>query len=244
MQRTDIMKDRPARENDTLSELLGSLRTGWLQGCRKASDPRDIIFSLWGCYDLPPTLRPDYKLSTSIVFQRATLESIIETGDLRVLSLAGGLEQNRNSGLDLPSWVPDWSRPTLQMPLLLPYNKDWLVRMGGTSACRDYKHKPTASAVNGELPIRGRTVDRILYVSRLPLEKATGELRGVANVAHVADVRADSEYFGPLLTDDVDQAGIVLCIFQDSPRNVDGELNLDIYREQRAWVKQMQRTAN
>ena len=90
----------------SLLELLRRFRD------RKASDPRDKVYALLSLvrseqesFALP--MLPDYALSESEVFTKATLQCIYTSRSLSVFST----ELGRKFRSDLPSWVPDWGAP-------------------------------------------------------------------------------------------------------------------------------------
>ena len=92
-----------------LCSIFDSCRT------RKASDPRDKIFALFGALQssghtilkdtmLRQYLTPDYSKPDSQVLTEATIACLLLDG-LTVLRLLW----SENKRKDLPSWVPDWS---------------------------------------------------------------------------------------------------------------------------------------
>ena len=101
---------------------------------RKASDPRDKIYSLLGLVagansnplvaptptHLPLEIRPDYSSPVGAVYTHVAQQMIIASNTLDVL---GGCESSRvtpatTPGPDVPSWVPDWSAAQTASPLL------------------------------------------------------------------------------------------------------------------------------
>lgn len=140
-----VMESRRAAScasNRSIADFLQRVRIGDLGGCCDASDPRDIIFSLWAYYNLPRYLRPDYTLSTRTVYQRATLTCIEARNDLSVLGMAGGVLTASRDRLMLPTWVPDWTRPSLLLPFMSPQFEEFY---NGTNACNSYGHSFTGN---------------------------------------------------------------------------------------------------
>jgi hypothetical protein len=77
---------------------------------RKASDPRDKVYALLSMVKKlseSSHLVPDYSLTVTEVFGKATLEVIYSSESLSVFST----ELGRKFRADLPSWIPDWSAP-------------------------------------------------------------------------------------------------------------------------------------
>ncbi|KAL2068471.1 hypothetical protein VTL71DRAFT_16569 [Oculimacula yallundae] len=74
----------------------------------KASDPRDLVFSLLeiSYEDEALSLKADYSKSVEEVFIE-TATYFLSIGDMRVLSFAQGADRMTT----LPSWVPDWASP-------------------------------------------------------------------------------------------------------------------------------------
>jgi hypothetical protein len=87
---------------DDLERLL-SFRRG-----AKASDPRDIIFSLLGLFNpcFYNIMRPDYSISVKDVFTTAAKHIVLESGELRILCSVESPKHFEDEAL--PSWVPDW----------------------------------------------------------------------------------------------------------------------------------------
>ena len=87
----------------------------------KASDPRDVIFSLWGTYIMPDYLKPDYNLTTAKVFERVVEVWMWESNSLAIVACSNGIQPqahlSEDSGERLPSFVPDWSQPLSRVPI-------------------------------------------------------------------------------------------------------------------------------
>ncbi|KAI1362105.1 heterokaryon incompatibility protein-domain-containing protein [Xylaria arbuscula] len=79
-----------------------------------SSDPRDIIFGLYGLisneHPERSALKPDYTLTTSEVYTKLATYLLQESGVLDILSLASRPLRNWVAPKErgLPSWVPDW----------------------------------------------------------------------------------------------------------------------------------------
>lgn len=128
----------------SLVELLVSSRD------LECSDPRDRVFALSSLLK-DSEINPDYTKSASRVFTEAA-DALLSSYGPMVLSYAG---INRNMGF--PSWVPDWSMPMAQIPVL---------------QCRLFNSSgATASVIqeinlaSGSLHLRGKIHDEIVHVT-------------------------------------------------------------------------------
>ncbi|KAI8722882.1 HET domain-containing protein [Fusarium sp. LHS14.1] len=72
---------------------------------RKASDERDKVYALLGLCDQHTGIRPDYSSEVRETYMLATIDIILHSQSLSVLTGDLGRKERR----DLPSWVPDWS---------------------------------------------------------------------------------------------------------------------------------------
>ncbi|MCJ1266530.1 hypothetical protein MMC22_006415 [Lobaria immixta] len=74
----------------------------------KASNPRDIIFSLLGLFSpsVSLSLSPDYSTSVKDLFTAVAILIMRESGELRILCLVESPKHLR--GEAFPGWVPDW----------------------------------------------------------------------------------------------------------------------------------------
>jgi hypothetical protein len=72
---------------------------------RKASDERDKVYALLGLCDQNTGIRPDYLSEVRETYMLATIDIILHSQSLSVLTGDLGRKERR----DLPSWVPDWS---------------------------------------------------------------------------------------------------------------------------------------
>lgn len=83
----------------------------------KCSDPRDRIFAVLSMLNKKTrrdlNIEPDYNSRPSELYRDVTLR-YLEKYDMKILSLCDGHQVHD----DLPSWVPDWSKPKLAAPLI------------------------------------------------------------------------------------------------------------------------------
>jgi hypothetical protein len=81
-----------------------------------STDPRDRFFALHGFLSNDHTdgIQIDYSLSCEQVYRSWAMHSIVNKRGLKLLSSA---ERGPNSKLDLPSWIPDWSKQGGRNPL-------------------------------------------------------------------------------------------------------------------------------
>ncbi|KAN0090561.1 HET domain containing protein [Hyaloscypha variabilis] len=88
------------------------LQTLYKTGLALASDPRDKIYAVLNLASDGAKLipRPDYKLSTAVVYTQLVISIIQSTNRLDVLSLASSTVYPRTLDEELPSWVPDFSQ--------------------------------------------------------------------------------------------------------------------------------------
>jgi hypothetical protein len=90
--------------NMSMLQTLATIRT------RKSYDARDKIYGILGMNFVPEIERvvPDYQISVERLYIEFATRHIAQTGTLDVLNHAGYLNQG---GLDVPSYVPDWTAP-------------------------------------------------------------------------------------------------------------------------------------
>ncbi|KAE8358627.1 hypothetical protein BDV27DRAFT_163403 [Aspergillus caelatus] len=81
----------------------------------RSTDPRDKVFGLYGLLLKagPVPWKPDYSKSIAQVYADTTKEIIRNAGELRMLSAV--LDRSLHNVPDLPSWVPDYSVPFVNM---------------------------------------------------------------------------------------------------------------------------------
>lgn len=86
-----------------------------------ATDLRDKVFALLGLADETgydrTILTPDYSMSATDVFSRCAFAIMSAEKSLDVLSDSTNVDTSRNN-LILPSWVPNWTRPSTMVCLL------------------------------------------------------------------------------------------------------------------------------
>jgi len=133
---------------------------GGLHGAKRATDPRDMIFGIYGLaqrlgYNISP---PDYQRSVREVFIGAAMSIIEYDNDLRILMMAQHLRQDG----DLPSWVPDWSvRTTPRQGLYLENAKIPPFRLLQSPSA--YTFSPDGA----RLTVKGRILDKVVRAGRL-----------------------------------------------------------------------------
>ncbi|KAI1746695.1 heterokaryon incompatibility protein-domain-containing protein [Xylaria castorea] len=75
------------------------------------TDPRDHVYSLLSLGGIGPSILPDYNASTSDVFRRFAIATLVQGQNLKLLSLAADdsnlIHQDIKRLEGLPSWVPD-----------------------------------------------------------------------------------------------------------------------------------------
>jgi Heterokaryon incompatibility protein (HET) len=99
---------------DTFSEDSGRLPPDDLERLlsfrrqTKASDTRDIIFSLLGLFShcVSLSLSPDYSISVKDLFTAVAIHIMRESGELRIPCSVESPKHLEGEGF--PSWVPDW----------------------------------------------------------------------------------------------------------------------------------------
>jgi len=107
-------KAKNAGEDVPCTSILSLIR-----GARssQATDPRDKIFGVYGLFGSQKVpLNPNYTLNTEEVYTQFTAGYILMTENLDVVSLSGIGTYKEDGELELPSWVPDYSRMTASVP--------------------------------------------------------------------------------------------------------------------------------
>jgi Heterokaryon incompatibility protein (HET) len=97
----------------------------------EASDPRDKLFAFLALsFEAEiPALRPDYSESTETVYTRFARYFLVESGPKianACLSISG-VGYPSSSSLRLPSWVPDWSNPSMNKSHLPSFNSETFI---------------------------------------------------------------------------------------------------------------------
>ncbi|MCJ1439952.1 MAG: hypothetical protein MMC23_000433 [Stictis urceolatum] len=148
---------------DTFHSLFTLARESML-----ASDPRDIIYALLGISSDREqiALDPDYRRSVVEVYTDA-LQAVIGTGDLDIIFEAQ--EEPSERLQNLPSWVPDFSCPSMTVPIAadvesrlkwnaIPFCASW---HWPSHPPKSPGHRPAALRVSG---IR---IDTVTYIGRM-----------------------------------------------------------------------------
>ena len=130
---------------------------------KASSDPRDKIFALYGLRGLETRVAPDYTQSTSTVYRQFAADMIHTTSSLDVLHERETRAMCSESGIDLPSWVPDWTillertslRPQLDISILriCPWH--------GIGA----EYAIIGETEDGNLSLLGKHLEHIVFVS-------------------------------------------------------------------------------
>lgn len=98
---------------------------------------------------------PDYSLPTEDVFKSVAISHIENTKGLTILYHCS--KSGEGSGLDLPSWVPDWTRKCHHEPFYLSPLK---CSASGSST-------PSYKFVNSALMVRGRVMETIFCIDHV-----------------------------------------------------------------------------
>lgn len=108
----DMVAEARRRSSDSSPEQPWTISLEFLQRFTRlsATDPRDLIFALWGYVDNNGShaelLRPDYSLEAVQVFINAATYFVRTEKSLRILKC----QSWKDSDLVLPCWVPDWGK--------------------------------------------------------------------------------------------------------------------------------------
>lgn len=214
-----------------VSSFVDQQRTGQLRGHLEASDPRDLIFALWGYHTMPPSLEPDYTLTTEIVFERAIIAYIDESRDLSALYLSSEISQSaEHDSLVLPSWVPDLRRARRVWPASGDPH-------GVHFACLDYRHRCTQQRP-GALPVRGKVISHIEYTSSLALEDYEPGCEGLS--ISLSDLDADAMRFGALVPDGTTECSLPIT-WRLRPQQEAVNFAWDVYSLQKKKVELLSR---
>jgi hypothetical protein len=122
----------------------------------QASDPRDHVFGLLGISEamkdaLPP---PDYSKSAAWLFTEVAKTLMEGQHSIDLLRFASNIETNLT--LELPSWVPDWSNPSV-----LDVSSETGSSRNVYNAARNSKAKFKIYADTQELKALGRCFDNL-----------------------------------------------------------------------------------
>lgn len=138
----------------------------------QATDPRDKLYSLLGVVAAArkgsPVEKPDYTISSDVLFKRTAASQLKEKGSLKFLSF---VEHGSDLTELVPSWVPRWSRPPTGRNPFAQYSKNFATT--GSS-------KPVYRLAGNdcELAVSGLYLDFIKVTTVfLEVEDATDEKR-------------------------------------------------------------------
>lgn len=128
-----------------------------------------------------------------------------------MLGLTDGLEREAlGSTFDLPTWVPDWTLPNRRESYIQSDYKcvknEYSHQLGVLEACGGYDLYHSRR-VSGELLLKGRAVDRVLFVSGFPPVEWTLP-RCIANVTSFSadELREVTRWFDPYLPECADES--------------------------------------
>lgn len=136
----------------------------------QATDPRDKLYSLLGVVAAArkgsPVEKPDYTISSDVLFKRMAVSQLKEKGSLKFLSF---VEHGSDLTKLVPSWVPCWSRPRTDRNPFAKYSKHFATT--GSS-------KPVYRLADNdcELAVSGLYLD-FIKVTTVFIEDATDEKR-------------------------------------------------------------------
>lgn len=140
---------------ERLLQLLLELRK------RRATDPRDKIFSCLGLVNDASNdlnMKPDYQTPTENVYIGAAKAIIISSHKLDILGAISVKNGKKETSLELPSWVPDWS---IDESFALPFCKDIKGQMRNFSASRGSLASPSFIDHGMTLVVSGYIYDEI-----------------------------------------------------------------------------------
>lgn len=124
----------------------------------RCSEPRDAIYAkMHLANDKYIIGEPDYSKSTGSLFRQFAIACILESRSLRILSFASGYD----NGLDVASWVPDWT-PREEMP-------EMRLTGGYSALLKDSMRKCTA-----RVEVNPEETDRILVARGWVLKTMQG----------------------------------------------------------------------
>lgn len=119
--------------------------------------PVDKIYGVLNLTDHKDKIVVDYNKPPEKVFTELAV-SFLEAGTLEILSHCVTISDNKPSNLDLPSWVPDWTRPG--------YVEPFCIRQLEANACGT-SHDEAIYRISPDqkvLHIKGRVLDRIAII--------------------------------------------------------------------------------
>lgn len=196
-----LMIDFLRNHNQSLGDTLHLLSLLRATRSLKATDPRDIIYSMLNISHNPGilTLRPDYRLSTEEVFI-ATARYLISF-DITALFDAIGVDRSSQ----LPSWVPDWRDEAPGM-----INSMTALRKFTASGNPEVVSTPIMRRTAGEthLVLRAAQVATVRGVREMPHSAASRFMYGEVwdELTKLEAIFRDKKY--PLTDETLDIAGI------------------------------------
>jgi hypothetical protein len=137
--------------------LLDILRASRTSECTFASDK---IYGVLGLASDPDCIEVDYSLDPSEIYHRLVTIYLQDRHSLDILYCCA--KSARKSDLNLPSWIPDWTKPCYHEPFIF---RDFPSRAAGDSQIQltfsngDEKHD--------KLFIRGKILDTISAVEKI-----------------------------------------------------------------------------
>ena len=155
------------------------------QAC--ASDPRDHVYSFYGlsCHQsfVEHAIEPRYDLPVEKVYTNLALATLAKVSNLDCLCIPR--PSKRPDSLDLPSWVPDWSRSDPICCTLLDLEVGDPKQASRYDATRGSTYTPKIDKERLTLELSGYIVDSVAAVSSTWIsQESTGRraLRGQAAV--------------------------------------------------------------
>lgn len=139
---------------DRFLDLLFELRK------RGATDPRDKIFACLGLVNDTSNeldVVPDYQSPIEHVYINAAKAIVTCSGNLDLLGVCS-VNQRKESVLELPSWVPDWS---IKGSIALPLVKDVKGQRRKFAAAKDSHASPRFTDYGQTLIVSGNVFDEI-----------------------------------------------------------------------------------
>ena len=138
----------------------------------QATDPRDKLYSLLGVVAAArkgsPVEKPDYTISSDVLFKRTAISQLKQKGSLKFLSF---VEHGSDLTELVPSWVPHGSRPSTGRNPFAQYSKHFATTGSSTPVYR-------LAGNDCELAVSGLYLDFIKVTTVfLEVEDATDEKR-------------------------------------------------------------------
>ncbi|KAI9147150.1 HET-domain-containing protein [Paramyrothecium foliicola] len=129
---------RTKRHACSFLQTLSSFRT------RQSTDPRDKIYGMLGlaAEDLAGCIKPDYTKTTEEVYQALVFAVVEKTKKLDIFS---GCYGDRKTGLQLPSFVPDWSAAVEELTHAGALSRAFAIPHFDASGGAKAKLKPTSA---------------------------------------------------------------------------------------------------